>query len=107
MRGPSARVNCFWGLSRGDAFHASQRRADERRAAFRRGDPWTDLPRRIVADMLRVAALEIGDPVLFIILMKSDNPPEHPGCFLSHLQSLSPALMNFEIETMPSRRMRP
>ena len=107
MRGPSARVNCFWRLSRGDAFHASQRRADERRAAFRRRDPWTDLPRRIVADMLRVAALEIGDPVLFIILMKPGNPPEHPGCFLSHLQSLSPALMNFEIETMLSRRMRP
>ena len=57
--------------------------------------------------MLCVAALEIGDPVLFIILMKSDNPAEHPGCFLSHLESLSPALMNFEIETVLSRRMRP
>ena len=57
--------------------------------------------------MLRVAALEIGDPVLFIILMKSDTPPEHPGCFLSHLQSLSAALMDFEIETVPPQRMRP
>ena len=57
--------------------------------------------------MLRVVALEIGDPVLFIILMKADNPPEHPACLLSHRQALSPALMNFEIETVPSRRMRP
>jgi hypothetical protein len=57
--------------------------------------------------MLRVAALEIGDPVLFMILMKADNPPEHPACFLSHWQSLSPALVNVEIETVPSRTMRP
>jgi hypothetical protein len=45
--------------------------------------------------------------VLFMILMKVDNPPEHAGCFVSHWQSLSPALVNVEIETVPSRTMRP
>jgi hypothetical protein len=40
-------------------------------------DPWTDLPRRFVAHVLSVAALEIGDPLTFDVLVKTDDPPLH------------------------------
>lgn len=41
-------------------------------------DPWTDLPGRFVAHVLGVAALEIGDPLTFAVLVKTDDPPPHP-----------------------------
>jgi hypothetical protein len=39
--------------------------------------PWTDLPRRLVAHVLGVAALEVGYPVAFDVLMKSRDSPAH------------------------------
>jgi hypothetical protein len=42
-----------------------------------RQHPGADLPRRVVPDVLRVAALEIRDPVILFILMKADNPSIH------------------------------
>jgi|SRR5882672_1655541 len=42
-------------------------------AAIFCGYPWAVFPRRIVAHMLGVAAFEIGNPVLFFVLMKADN----------------------------------
>jgi hypothetical protein len=36
-------------------------------------DPRSHLPRRIVPNVLAVAALEIGNPMLLFILVKTDN----------------------------------
>ena len=36
-------------------------------AAFGGGDPGPQLPRWIVTHVLRVAALEVGDPVTFLV----------------------------------------
>jgi len=77
MRGLRTRVNSFWRSSVGRAFQALQRRTDERRAPFWRRHPWTDLPRRIVADMLRVAALQIRHPMSLIVLMEADDSRGH------------------------------
>src|SRR5580698_4515956 len=46
---------------------------DARRALLPRRHPWTSLPRRIVPHVLRVAALEVGDPIADVVLMKSDD----------------------------------
>jgi len=43
-------------------------------AAFGRDDPRPALPRRVVPDVLAVAALELSDPMTFRILMKPDDP---------------------------------
>ena len=55
------------------AEHTIQLRAEVRVAPFRRGDPDPDLPRRIVSDMLRMPALELGHPVAFLVLMVADD----------------------------------
>lgn len=54
--------------------HATKRAADEARPAGFRCDPRPRLPRRLVPHMLRVTALEVGDPMTFIILMEPDDP---------------------------------
>jgi hypothetical protein len=55
------------------ALPARQRGAEPSRASFGRQDPGTHLPRRRVANMLRVSAFELGDPVLFQVLAKADD----------------------------------
>ena len=40
-------------------------------------DPGTILPGGIVTDMLRVSAFEIGNPVLFAVLMEADDAALH------------------------------
>ena len=47
-------------------------------AAFRRPHPFARLPWRIVAHMLVVSALELGDPVPLFILMEADYAAIHP-----------------------------
>lgn len=42
-------------------------------ATFRSDNPRTIRPGRIVADMLGVAAFEIGDPVAMVVLMEGDD----------------------------------
>jgi hypothetical protein len=61
-----------------DAFRAGEWGADTRRAALGRRDPGTTLPRRIVANMLRVAAFEVGHPIAGVVLMKSDDIAARP-----------------------------
>jgi hypothetical protein len=39
----------------------------------RGGNPWTHLPRRIVADVLAVSTLQVGHPMLLGVLMKADD----------------------------------
>jgi hypothetical protein len=46
---------------------------DARLAAFRRDDPGTVLPGRIVPDVLGMTTFEVGDPVVVLILVKSDD----------------------------------
>jgi hypothetical protein len=45
------------------ALQASKLMADMRLPTFRSRDPVSDYPRRIVADMLLMPALQIGNPV--------------------------------------------
>ena len=50
-----------------------QLRAEMRCSALGRRDPHADLPRRIVPDMLRVPALELGHPVALLVLVVTDD----------------------------------
>jgi hypothetical protein len=45
--------------------------------AMSRDDPGADLPRRIVAHVLGMSALQVGHPLPFVILMKSDDATLH------------------------------
>jgi len=47
--------------------------ADVGGAAFRTDDPRADSPRWIVADVLRVAAFEVGDPVVVFVLVEGND----------------------------------
>ncbi len=62
-------------FSRLTALHAVERLAQKHRAAGFRDHPWTHLPWWVVANVLRVTALEVRDPVLLFILMEADDPP--------------------------------
>lgn len=47
------------------------------RASFRSDDPGPIDPGRAVADVLRVSALELGNPVAFLVLVVSDDFSVH------------------------------
>lgn len=55
------------------ALPARQRCAQPSRAPFGRQDPGAHLPRRLVSNVLRMSACELGDPVLFQVLAKTDD----------------------------------
>lgn len=59
------------------AFQAPQFLAEESRAAFFRENPWAQGPGWIMAHMLSVTAFQIGNPVLVLVLVKSDDAAEH------------------------------
>jgi hypothetical protein len=59
-------------------FLAFQRFSEPRGAPGFVDNPWTALPRRIVAHMLRVSTSQVRHPVLLIVLKKSDNLLFHP-----------------------------
>ena len=59
------------------AFPASKRFADVACPPLLRNDPRPVSPRWIVPDMPIVSALEFGDPVIFRVLMESNNAPVH------------------------------
>lgn len=61
----------------GPAQTAFEAGADRCGTSFLSGHPCADEPRWIVADVLVVAAFEMGDPVLLFVLMKSDDPALH------------------------------
>jgi len=44
-----------------------------------RDNPRADLPGRIVSHMLGVRALEVRNPVPFLVLVKTHDTPEHYG----------------------------
>ncbi|HVY94420.1 MAG TPA: hypothetical protein VHA14_16780 [Bryobacteraceae bacterium] len=58
-------------------FFAKQLMAEEVRAARRGGDPRAVFPRRFVADVLGVAAFEIGNPVSIFVLVEGDDAAFH------------------------------
>lgn len=66
----------------GFAFLALEFGADMALAPFGRRGPKTAGPRRIVTDVLVVAAVELGDPVLCLILMESYDCRHHLDCSL-------------------------
>src|SRR5689334_20737976 len=51
-----------------------QLRPEATGASLRCRHPWPTLPGWIVTDMLRVSALQIGDPVSLSVLVKADDP---------------------------------
>ena len=55
------------------AADAVQLDAESGGASFWRGNPWAYLPRRIVANVLAVPALQLGQPMPFVILVKSND----------------------------------
>jgi hypothetical protein len=61
------------------AFGTRQHAADGVGPALGRDDPRPVAPWWMMPDMLIVAALELSDPVLLIVLMEADNAALH-GC---------------------------
>ena len=61
----------------GVTFNTIQFDADEPGPGLLRQDPRPPLPRRIVTDVLTMAAFEVCNPVLLLVLMESDNTPLH------------------------------
>src|SRR5437762_2637389 len=59
------------------ALDAVQPHPEPAAAAFRGDDPRATLPRRVVADVLVVPALQLGHPVPFLILVEARNPTLH------------------------------
>jgi hypothetical protein len=59
------------------ANHALQPLADHAGSTGVGQHPWSDLPRRLVAHVLGVAALEVGHPVAFGVLVKSRDSSPH------------------------------
>jgi hypothetical protein len=66
-----------WALRSALAELARERLTKGGGAAFGRDDPGAIGPRRIVANVLIVPALELRDPVLFFVLMKTDDASVH------------------------------
>jgi hypothetical protein len=56
-----------------DTIHAPQRVPDEACPARFRSNPRSRLPGRIVPHVLGVAALQVGDPMSFLVLMEADD----------------------------------
>jgi hypothetical protein len=59
------------------AEQALELRAEVLGTAFGGRDPEPDLPGRIVSNVLGVPALELGDPMSFLVLMVTNNRPLH------------------------------
>src|SRR5687767_314501 len=55
------------------AQHALELHPEPCRAPLGAGDPVANLPWRVVPDVLAMAALKLGDPVSFVVLMISDD----------------------------------
>jgi hypothetical protein len=51
--------------------------SDSRSTTFRRKDPRAIYPRRIVARVLKVAAIEFGDPVIFGVQVETGDAAFH------------------------------
>jgi hypothetical protein len=58
-------------------------------ASFGRNDPWAIHPRRVVPDVLRVPALELGDPVAVLVLVIADDAPVHERLGVERAQESS------------------
>jgi hypothetical protein len=49
------------------------------------GYPSPFRPRRMVPHMLLMSSLQLGHPVLFLILVEPDNPSPNPVCLFFHV----------------------
>ena len=58
---------------------AVQRRPEKAFSSLRGDNPGAELPRGVVPHVLRVSALQVGDPVLLHVLMKTDDATVHDG----------------------------
>ena len=72
--------------------------ADERAPSFRRHHPGAVLPRRLVAHVLSVTALELSHPVPLVVLMKAGDRPLRSGV-ATHPRALR-AVARRRFETM-------
>ena len=59
------------------AFDAVQPSTNEAESTIRRGNPRSDLPGRVVTDVLGVAALEVRNPVLLFVLVEANDAALH------------------------------
>src|SRR5688572_6200645 len=59
------------------ALQAPQQAAEHLGTTLGRHDPWTAGPRRVVAHMLIVTTLELGDPVAFVVLVEANDSLLH------------------------------
>src|SRR5438309_1269838 len=59
------------------AFPAVQFHAEAAAAALRSDDPWPLRPRRIVPNVLAVAAFEVGHPITGLVLMEANDLALH------------------------------
>lgn len=60
--------------------HAVQHGAEHGPATFFGYNPGPVLPGRIVPHVLRVAAFQVGDPVVFLVGVEADDPPRNTAC---------------------------
>src|SRR5689334_7552838 len=59
------------------AFDAVQSSTDELTTTMFGRHPRSDLPGRVVPNVLAVAAFEVRNPMRFFVLVKTDDPTEH------------------------------
>jgi hypothetical protein len=81
-------ANLLWRALTPDAF---QLVPNETVASLLSGHPWTNLPRRIVPNVLRVSAVEIRDPMMLVVLMEADDPTGF-SALLHHRRQYAPRL---------------
>src|SRR3954471_708920 len=76
------------------ALDAVQPHPESARPAFRGGDPRPLLPRRVVADVLVVPALQLGNPMSFHVLVEPRDPTPHRHPSLRNLMKvLGPSII--------------
>lgn len=73
---------CGWNGTFVHAFFAKQRVSQKLRAPFFRCHPGPLLPWRVVPQVLRMAAFQIGYPVAVFVLMKRDDAAVHIFSFI-------------------------
>jgi hypothetical protein len=47
-----------------------------------RSDPWARLPGRVVTNVLIVATFQLGDPMLFLVVMVPDDASRNAAMFV-------------------------
>src|SRR5687767_12474006 len=71
------------------AFDAAERLPEKPGASLRCRNPFPDLPWRVVTHVLAVTALELGDPVVFVVLVKAGDLSWDCRLFFLHWHKVS------------------